>query len=189
MVIEALVTLLVGGALLWLLYGPWQWICTDVARQILFEKRDQLFDLARAGELSFNSPEYRQVRKSLETLIRFAHQLSLPRFVVSCAAVPAAFRGKSALRLAVASIENASTRQKVDELVTVAQITMIIMMVVKSPVALFVGMPIALIVSLFKGGLATLRPLLLKTGEIAQLEAEGAKQPAWVKTKAYAGGT
>jgi len=37
------------AALLIILYGPWQAICTDIARQMLFEKRDAIFDLAQSG--------------------------------------------------------------------------------------------------------------------------------------------
>ena len=36
-----------------LFYGPWQSVCTDVARQLMFEQRDKIFDMARGGMINF----------------------------------------------------------------------------------------------------------------------------------------
>ena len=52
---EALVGLVTLAALLCLFYGPWQALCTDLSRQFIFEGRDQLFDMALAGRLDFDS--------------------------------------------------------------------------------------------------------------------------------------
>jgi hypothetical protein len=60
-------------------YGPWQKLCVDWGRQQIFEARNAIFDLAADGELSFDSPEYREIRSSLEILIRFSHRISWPR--------------------------------------------------------------------------------------------------------------
>src|SRR5262245_42077518 len=79
---QALIGLASLTALVVVLYGPWQEVCTDIARQIIFEKRDAIFDLAHNGKLSFDSPEYGTIRSALQSSIRFAHELSLPRFLV-----------------------------------------------------------------------------------------------------------
>lgn len=64
-----------------IIYGPWRWVCTDIARQLIFERRDAIFDMARAGKLRFGSREYAIIRKSLQTTIRFSHDLTVTRLV------------------------------------------------------------------------------------------------------------
>ena len=73
---NALVSLVTLIAFACLFYGPWQAVCTDVARQLIFERRDVLFDLARTGKLDFASPEYKTIRRMMEGMIRFAHELT-----------------------------------------------------------------------------------------------------------------
>ena len=64
-------------------YGPWQETCIDYARQIIFEQRDKIFDLADSGEMNFNSKEYKQLRAALNAAIRFAHELTIARMIFS----------------------------------------------------------------------------------------------------------
>lgn len=78
---DALVALLAIVLFAVFFYGPWQEACTDVARQVIFEKRDRLFDLARAGKLDFQSHYYRDTRKTMEGMIRFAHRLTWTRLL------------------------------------------------------------------------------------------------------------
>lgn len=56
-------------------YGPMQNALESVARHHLFRIRDELFDKARTGETSFDSPEYLIARKRINSLIRFTHQM------------------------------------------------------------------------------------------------------------------
>jgi hypothetical protein len=116
-----------------LFYGPWQAACADWARQIVFEKRDRLFDLAADGGLSFSSDEYRMLRSGLEGMIRFAHELTWPRLL---------FHAKLRHRMGIADdhslaeaaarIEDPGVRQQVNELVFEATIGLIVMMALKS---------------------------------------------------------
>jgi hypothetical protein len=53
----------------------------DSFRQNVFALRDELFDYAAAGNISFNDPAYRLLRQSMNGFIRYAHQLSLFRLV------------------------------------------------------------------------------------------------------------
>ncbi len=62
-------------------YGPWQETCTDFARQVIFEQRDRLFDLADARKISFDSVEYKKFRSSLNAAIRFSHEMTLARML------------------------------------------------------------------------------------------------------------
>ena len=69
----------------WLsLLGLWVWFFwlyrdyrIDAYRQRLFALRNQLWDYAAAGHISFDDPAYLVVRNRLNGLIRFAHLLSL----------------------------------------------------------------------------------------------------------------
>lgn len=81
MTADALVSVLVIAVFLAVFYGPWQALCADFARQYAFEQRDALFDFAADGHISFNSFEYRDARRSMEAVIRFAHDLTLPRLI------------------------------------------------------------------------------------------------------------
>jgi hypothetical protein len=133
--IEALHTvfLLLVFALIWL--GPWQWAISDRCRRILFEKRDELFDLAADGYLSFDSTEYRTIRISLENSIRFAHSMTLFRVGFFYL-----FRPKSLdmeklpnIRIAVQQIRNEAAKAKVQKLVEEAGRAMTISLCLKSP--------------------------------------------------------
>lgn len=120
-VIQAVVALLFLTALL---YGPWQWICTDLARQAMFGRRDELFDMARRGELQFNSEQYRVLRAEINNMIRFAHELTWLRLLlfskfvrVHPSKIPPAYQAiqkigdedlRTKIRILVADVENAA---------------------------------------------------------------------------------
>jgi hypothetical protein len=129
---EAFWGVLAFGACLAVFYGPWQSLCTDWARQMIFESRDGIFDLAREGKLDFNSREYRQIRRSLETLIRFAHEFTWIHFCVLSAAMGYRQSTPSELSKAIEQISDEVTKAKVKRLVAKAQRSMILMMVWKS---------------------------------------------------------
>jgi hypothetical protein len=82
--IESLVSL---GILLGLmnLYNAYR---VDRLRDDLFAVRDRLFDEARAGRISFDSPAYRSVRAMCNGLIRFGHTTSLSEFIAFKVLIP-----------------------------------------------------------------------------------------------------
>ena len=55
----------------------------DAFRQELFAIRDELFDYAAAGNIKFDDPAYRLLRKSMNGFIRYAHQLTFFRVCVT----------------------------------------------------------------------------------------------------------
>ena len=55
----------------------------DLFRQEMFGLRDDLFDYAKAGKISFNHPAYRLLRQSLNGNIRYAHRLTFFRICVT----------------------------------------------------------------------------------------------------------
>lgn len=68
---------------MFLVFGLFNSYRSDLLRQELFEIRDRLFDEAVAGQISFDSRAYRATRLVLNGLLRFAHRVSLARFVVA----------------------------------------------------------------------------------------------------------
>lgn len=83
---DALITLVLIVIFVAWFYGPWQESCADYARQVVFEQRDILFDMASNGRINFKSREYNETRGELNAVIRFAHRMTLGRmlFFVFC---------------------------------------------------------------------------------------------------------
>lgn len=55
----------------------------DRFRQDLFEIRDELFDYAASGNIGFDDPAYRLLRQLMNGFIRYAHQITFFRIVVT----------------------------------------------------------------------------------------------------------
>ncbi|MER8511663.1 hypothetical protein NKH47_01735 [Mesorhizobium sp. M1060] len=79
---DALFSVVSLAGIVAIFYGPWQKLCADYCRQIIFEQREKLFDLAADGKLEFDSGEYRLLRSFLEKTIRFSHELTVYRFIL-----------------------------------------------------------------------------------------------------------
>ena len=115
--------------------GPWQAICTDFARQIIFEKRDAIFDIANSGRWSFNNREYRIIRANMQKLIRFAHELTLPSLLYFWFFVkPTDSREKPELLRAIDQIIEEQIRSEVTVLVDQALMAAFAMAILKSPI-------------------------------------------------------
>jgi hypothetical protein len=158
-----------------LIYGPWQNVCTAYARQIMFEKRDAIFDMACEGKLSFNSREYRTIRALLERSIRFAHESTLPGFFFFWAML--ALRGekiqKPELQVAIERIADRETREQVQKLVYDAIDALLLMTIAKSPIAVVAlvifFIPLIVLVVIARVFVRTVRA---GAREIVQFEAE-----------------
>lgn len=158
----------------YLFYGPWQSVCTDFGRQVLFEKRDVVFDLALEGRLEFDSDQYRTIRTSLEQSIRFAHELTLPRFIIFrwCLRFRARSNAQSNLFEAVQGIEDERVRREIAKLVFEAQIALFFMMFAKSPLTVMFAALLAAISSFTSGLGGRMDGWMRSFGETAQIEAE-----------------
>jgi hypothetical protein len=117
-------------------YGPWQATCTDWARNFVFESRDKIFDLALSGELDFDSEEYQAIRNSLQSLIRYCHDLTLPKIVFHL--VLGLDGQESVLQSAIDRISPSETRNKVARHVKRAQSAVLAFTAAKSIPGLFV---------------------------------------------------
>jgi hypothetical protein len=56
-------------------------------RQRLFAIRDELFDLARSGKISFDNPAYGALRTLMNGFIRFGERVSVPWFIALAIAI------------------------------------------------------------------------------------------------------
>ena len=70
------------AALWWLFAFEYRRYRINLLRQRLFAVRDQLFQEAAAGKISFDSKAYGMTRTTLNGMIRFAHELSIIRLIV-----------------------------------------------------------------------------------------------------------
>jgi hypothetical protein len=61
----------------------WPSFRLDAFRQSLFALRDELFDYAADGHISFDDPAYGLLRKSMNGFIRYAHNLTFFRLLVT----------------------------------------------------------------------------------------------------------
>jgi hypothetical protein len=148
---HALLGVIAAGAFLVVFYWPWQAVLTDIARQVVFEKRDAIFDIAAAGDMSFSSRDYRTIRTALEQLIRFAHAGTLPRIVVAgiCAWWRGEFPDRAPIQIAIDRIENVKTRDEIERLVKNAVGAVAITMALRSlPVVLLFPVTIAVAIVL-----------------------------------------
>jgi hypothetical protein len=76
-----------GLVLLLVLNYFWCSYRVDVYRQMLFDIRDELFDIAREY-LNFEDSDYRALRQQLNAEIRFAHKTNLLRLIALIGLVP-----------------------------------------------------------------------------------------------------
>lgn len=124
------------GLLACLLYGPWQWICTDLARQRMFSRRDALFDMALRGEIAFSSPEYQVLRDTINSMIRFSHELTWLRLLLFARLVRANGHDLAPVYLAIQQIGDQNTSAKVRALIADTESAALAMMIGKSPLLL-----------------------------------------------------
>jgi hypothetical protein len=149
MTADLLVSFIALIGILALFYGPWQDLCTDYARQVVFEQRDSVFDLAARGEMDFRSKEYREIRSALESFIRFAHEITFFRLTFVIVNKDALIDDESESRLK-ASVENVADpilRKELEGILSRTQTAMLFLMgarslpfVVLFPVVLFLAL-------------------------------------------------
>ncbi len=134
------------GLLLWLIYGPWQETVADILRQKLFEIRDELFDLASEREdFTFDSPAYRELRNTLNGMIRHAHFITWPRFLIFGWLTRRYQANESSLMDLIQSIEDPQLRDRVRHKIQAAVHAMIVSMILRSPIlmgVLMLGFPV-----------------------------------------------
>lgn len=105
---DAIFFVIGSGTFFAIVYGPWQSLQVDIARQQIFQIRDAIFDIAAKSEsFSFKSEEYRTVRESLNRLIRFAHLATWPIFLIPIQS------GESPAQNAIKNIQDKDIREEI----------------------------------------------------------------------------
>jgi hypothetical protein len=112
---DGLALLLVVGALASLFWGPWQHLSIDTARQELFRQRARLLYVALEGRISFNDESYRETRRTINSLIRNAHELTLPRILLLYF-FPRKNTHQPRLRQVVSAIDDAQVKDEVEHI-------------------------------------------------------------------------
>ena len=130
----------VGIVTLW--FGPLRWITVDWSRNAMFEARDELFDEAAAGRLSFDDPNYRRVRDSINSLIRYAHTLSFVRLAIHARNFRKGGRrvGSSNPRVAAEAIVDPTARAVALRALRRVEMQMWLLIFFKSPVLSVIGL-------------------------------------------------
>ncbi len=147
--IGAILTLgLIAVGVVWF-YGPWQTLCIDWARQRLFEARDQLFDLAAQGKMSFNSTQYVELRRGFETTIRFAHKVSWPRLLCFWALLPSV-EAKSSVVDALERISDPEIKKDVLRIIYKVAKAVTILLVSRSLILLVIAVALYLVWQIHK---------------------------------------
>jgi hypothetical protein len=140
-----LITALIGFGLF---YWIWQEYVIDSTRQQVFELRDELFDMAAAGQLDMNGEPYRMLRELFNASIRFAHHLNIWRLLVLMFTVKAVGErnvGRYAKHVveSVSSIEDPKIRARVSVIVEKQQMALALH-VFKRSLLLMLAVPLAL---------------------------------------------
>jgi hypothetical protein len=73
--------LCVSLLLVWIVAECWRTYRLDALRQKLFALRDDLFDVADGGLTQFDDPAYRILRGRINSIIRFAHEITLTQLL------------------------------------------------------------------------------------------------------------
>lgn len=132
--------LILAGLVSALWFVGWKRYRLDLFRQELFAIRDELFDLANAGALSFEDPVYGGLRQLINSMIRFGHRINFIQLL--CVSVfasdpPAEMHEPYlAWRARVDALESAELKKKIKELHGRVIVQMVEKIVSTSPVLL-----------------------------------------------------
>lgn len=127
-------SLLVIAFLIWFIYGPWQKLWIDWARERMFASRDEIFIIAAEGGLSFDSEEYRVIRTAIESLIRYTHKVSFLRFVLLLQISKEIKNSRPNPMEMVIRIQNDQVRDRVRRQLVIAVKSCVFMMILRSPI-------------------------------------------------------
>lgn len=132
-------------------YGPWQEFIESAVRHKLFKVRDELFDYAAKGNVSFEHDDYKRVREALNDFIRFAHVMSWSHALLGRKLAPSAGDGFRDLM----EFDEGLSKDVQDQLraaVLSGVSTMLVLIILRSPLlmaALMLFAPLMLLVQLF----------------------------------------
>lgn len=129
--VEGVIALVV---LLIVLYVPAQRLCVNYARDVIFEQREAVFDLAAHGRLIFGSDTYVAVRDEMNGMIRLAHKLTVWRLILLRVTMlrSEGWLQKQTIDSVVAQIADRQTRDEVATRMRTARAAMLMMVMTRS---------------------------------------------------------
>jgi hypothetical protein len=113
----------------------------DSFRQDMFVVRDELFDYAADGNISFDHPAYILLRRQMNGLIRYGHHLTVFRGLMTISihkisGIPAHASWYDAWQKALVTIEDDSVRQNLERFHRRGMVLAIVRLVTGSPILL-----------------------------------------------------
>lgn len=155
--------------LVWFFYGPWNRFVVDLARQNLFELRDEIFLLAADGKIEFSSETYCLLRERLNKMIRYCHHLTLANIIATPPAGTAKQSSRDVLTM-IRGIQDRDLARKLERNYLYAMIIMLLAMFLRSAIMLLLLvllLPIAIIFELLKGAGKT-NPIVTKVRQAVE---------------------
>jgi hypothetical protein len=132
---ETLIALLAFSGLLWLFFGPYQWLVVDWGRNSMFAARDELFDIAAASDDGLNDSSYQAVRAALNSNIRFAHSASLGQLLLHMHTVsPGLVRRVRTARMSAEMIRDPNLRDSAIRIAKRIERIAFLLLMLRSPV-------------------------------------------------------
>lgn len=152
------------AAFVWLKLLPMQRL--DELRQQLFAVRDEMFDYAAAGKISLDDPAYVLLRTQMNGFIRFGHQITLFRLVMSAcvrrvSGTPMRTTWTDQWSRSIARISNEAVRRDMVRFHERA-LSIVAKHLIKGSVVLWVMVALAVVAVTMSGGIVSLRQALKK---------------------------
>jgi hypothetical protein len=140
----------------------------DAYRQQMFALRDELFDFAADGNISFNDPAYRLLRDQMNATIRFGHNLTLYRLLMTWGATVLARRAMTSnrseqLQKAIEALDDTTLRCTLRDFHDRAMYLQMHRLIMGSPL-LFVAAAVVGLALLSSKGFTTLTELKKEAG-------------------------
>lgn len=153
---------LISIALWFLYFSLFQQYKVDKTRQELFAIRDEMFDFAAAGFLSFNHPAYIMLRHTMNGMIRVAHRINWYNTIIIVLFMSREIKkmdfGKR-FKEAQSGLDSA-TMGKLDDYLERMNIT-VAMHIIKSSILLYIVLFVAKLLSFFLKGLGQLVQIIV----------------------------
>lgn len=166
-------------AALWIFYFWIYWkYRIDKTRQELFAIRDELFDFAATGNISFQHPAYFLLRKLMNGMIQFTHKID---FITTIALLythkntPPRLNFYSEFNKAVLSIESEKTKKELQRLLYQMHKVVILHLLKSSCFSVGILLLIMVVIVLFEEGWKNLKSsIAAKFPGITQIDNEAA---------------
>lgn len=151
---------------LWVFYFWFYWqYRIDKARQELFAIRDELFDFAINGNISFNHPAYGILRRTMNGMVRFTHKIDFINLIAIILFIktptPHSYNFFVIFNKAISDIKSEDVRKKLEDFV-IRMNKIIVVHLIKGSIPLFFIVAISIIVIIIAQGWKNLKDTIVK---------------------------